>query len=157
MEQKGNGNFIVITQKCFGFQTPFKQHGMELNMQIFLPCAVQRISYTEVRSLCNGFHLIWDSYTCSSSIHLLDLLVWLEWNYINWKLHLALSTNQNIGAIQAKLQQAKEEKAQGQDVATLQQEENVSISGSNARLMIMKKLSRKSEVSRTVVQPCMLK
>ena len=32
------------------------------------------------------------------------------------------------------------------DVASLQQEENVSISGSNARLMIMKKLSRKSEV-----------
>ena len=50
--------------------------------------------------------------------------------------------------IQAKLHQANEEKAPGQqDVATLQQEENVSISGSNARLMIMKKLSRKSEVS----------
>ena len=48
--------------------------------------------------------------------------------------------------IQAKLQQANEEKTPGQDVATLQQEENVSISGSNARLMIMKKLSRKSEV-----------
>ncbi len=33
-----------------------------------------------------------------------------------------------------------------QEVMTLQQEENVSISGSNARLMIMKKLSRKAEV-----------
>ena len=32
------------------------------------------------------------------------------------------------------------------NVASLQQEENVSISGSNARLMIMKKLSRKSQV-----------
>lgn len=58
------------------------------------------------------------------------------------------SSDQNIEVIQAKLQQANEEKAPGQqDVATLQQEENVSISGSNARLMIMKKLSRKSEVS----------
>ena len=78
-------------------------------------------------------------------------------SYMNWKLCLALSTNQNIGVIQAKLQQAKEEKTQGQDVATLQQEENVSISGSNARLMIMKKLSRKSEVSWAVVQLCVLK
>jgi poly(U)-binding-splicing factor PUF60 len=51
----------------------------------------------------------------------------------------------NIDAIQAKLQQANEEKGAGQEVTTLQQEENVSISGSNARLMIMKKLSRKSE------------
>ena len=33
-----------------------------------------------------------------------------------------------------------------QEVASLQQEENVSISGSNARLMIMKKLSRKAQV-----------
>ena len=33
------------------------------------------------------------------------------------------------------------------NVASLQQEENVSISGSNARLMIMKKLSRKAQVS----------
>lgn len=32
------------------------------------------------------------------------------------------------------------------DVASLQQEENVSISGSNARLLIMKKLSRKTKV-----------
>ena len=52
----------------------------------------------------------------------------------------------NIDAIQAKLQQANEEKGSGQEVTTLQQEESVSISGSNARLMIMKKLSRKSEV-----------
>ena len=64
-------------------------------------------------------------------------------------LHLAPpSSNQNIDNLQAKLQQANDEKAPGQqDVATLQQEENVSISGSNARLMIMKKLSRKAEVS----------
>lgn len=34
------------------------------------------------------------------------------------------------------------------DVKSLQQEENLSISGSNARLMIMKKLSRKSEARR---------
>ena len=38
-----------------------------------------------------------------------------------------------------------------QDVSTLQQEENVSISGSNARLMIMKKLSRKAEVSDIII------
>lgn len=52
----------------------------------------------------------------------------------------------SLDAIQAKLQHANEEKGAGQEVTTLQQEENVSISGSNARLMIMKKLSRKSEV-----------
>ena len=54
----------------------------------------------------------------------------------------------SLDVIQAKLQQAQEEKQKqtGQEVTTLQQEENVSISGSNARLMIMKKLSRKSEV-----------
>ena len=33
-----------------------------------------------------------------------------------------------------------------QDVSSLQQEESVSISGGNARLMLMKKLSRKVEV-----------
>ncbi len=33
------------------------------------------------------------------------------------------------------------------EINTLQSEENVSISGSNARLMIMKKLSRKTDVS----------
>ena len=56
----------------------------------------------------------------------------------------------NLDAIQAKLQMAQEEKQKhtGQEVTTLQQEENVSISGSNARLMIMKKLSRKSEGSK---------
>ena len=36
------------------------------------------------------------------------------------------------------------------EVNTLQSEENVSISGSNARLMIMKKLSRKTDVSECV-------
>ena len=52
----------------------------------------------------------------------------------------------SIDAIQAKLQHANEEKGVGQEITTLQQEESVSISGSNARLMVMKKLSRKSEV-----------
>ena len=51
-----------------------------------------------------------------------------------------------ISKIQEKLLTMNEEKGGQADVATLQQEENVSISGSNARLMIMKKLSRKSEV-----------
>ena len=37
----------------------------------------------------------------------------------------------------------------GQDVSSLQQEESVSISGGNARLMLMKKLSRKVEVGGT--------
>ncbi|CAI8010135.1 Poly(U)-binding-splicing factor PUF60, partial [Geodia barretti] len=60
----------------------------------------------------------------------------------------------NLDAIQAKLQMAQEEKQKhtGQEVTTLQQEENVSISGSNARLMIMKKLSRKSESSVIVLR-----
>lgn len=66
------------------------------------------------------------------------------------------TSNQNIDVIQAKLQQANEEKAPGQqDVSTLQQEENVSISGSNARLMIMKKLSRKSEVRVSLCNVCL--
>ena len=52
-----------------------------------------------------------------------------------------------LGDIQAKLAAANEEReGAGQDVSTLQQEENMAISGSNARLMIMKKLSRKQEV-----------
>ena len=51
-----------------------------------------------------------------------------------------------ISKIQEKLLTMNEEKGGQTDVATLQQEENVSISGSNARLMIMKKLSRKTEV-----------
>ena len=56
--------------------------------------------------------------------------------------------SKSLDAIHAKLQQAQEDKQKqtGQELTTLQQEENVSISGSNARLMIMKKLSRKSEV-----------
>lgn len=62
-----------------------------------------------------------------------------------------LATGEGVSAgvitkIQEKLQAVNEERGTQQDVATLQQEENVSISGSNARLMVMKKLSRKSEV-----------
>lgn len=56
----------------------------------------------------------------------------------------------NLVDIQAKLAAVNEEKMKSEDVMTLQQEENVSISGSNARLMIMKKLSRKQE-SRVIV------
>ena len=55
-------------------------------------------------------------------------------------------TPNNLVDIQAKLAAVNEEKMKAEDVMTLQQEENVSISGSNARLMIMKKLSRKQEV-----------
>ena len=47
---------------------------------------------------------------------------------------------------EVKEEKKKEKEPPPQDVASLQQEENVSISGSNARLMIMKKLSRKSKV-----------
>ena len=53
-------------------------------------------------------------------------------------------TAASLKEIQAKLQAASE-KSGGQE-SRLDQEENVSISGSSARLMIMKKLSRKSEV-----------
>ena len=56
----------------------------------------------------------------------------------------------SLAEIQAKLQQSNEEKGFGNEITTLQQEEEVSISGSNARLMVMQKLSRKSE-SRVVV------
>lgn len=42
--------------------------------------------------------------------------------------------------------------AVAQDVVSLQQEENVSISGSNARLLIMKKLSRKTQSKVMVLQ-----
>ena len=59
---------------------------------------------------------------------------------------LAPSPLPETESLQAKLNQANEERSSSQDVSSLQQEENVSISGSNARLMIMKKLSRKSEV-----------
>lgn len=53
----------------------------------------------------------------------------------------------SLAEIQAKLKAANDEKGPAMsEVTTLQQEEEVSISGSNARLMIMQKLSRKSEV-----------
>ena len=54
----------------------------------------------------------------------------------------------NLAQLQAKLQAANE-KGGGQE-AKLEQEENVSISGSSARLMIMQKLSRKNEVGAVV-------
>ena len=56
----------------------------------------------------------------------------------------------SLAEIQAKLQQSNEEKGFGNEITTLQQEEEVSISGSNARLMVMQKLSRKSEVSKII-------
>ena len=58
--------------------------------------------------------------------------------------------NKQLEEKQEKQQQKKSEeenKVPSQDITSLQQEENVSISGSNARLMVMKKLSRKSQVS----------
>lgn len=57
---------------------------------------------------------------------------------------------QSLAEIQARLQAANEEKGLNQpEVTTLQQEEEVFISGSNARLMVMQNLSRKSEVGVT--------
>lgn len=54
---------------------------------------------------------------------------------------------QSLAEIQARLQAANEERGANQtEVTTLQQEEEVSISGSNARLMVMQKLSRKTAV-----------
>ena len=56
-------------------------------------------------------------------------------------------TQQSLAEIQARLQAANEEKISNPtEVTTLQQEEEVSISGSNARLMVMQKLSRKTSV-----------
>ena len=51
-----------------------------------------------------------------------------------------------LADIQAKLQTANDEKMSSGEVTTLQQEEDVSISGSNARFMVMQRLSRKTEV-----------
>jgi poly(U)-binding-splicing factor PUF60 len=59
-------------------------------------------------------------------------------------------TQSSLKEIQAKLQAASE-KSGGQE-SRLDQEENVSISGSSARLMIMKKLSRKSETCVVVLR-----
>lgn len=56
----------------------------------------------------------------------------------------------NLAQLQAKLQAANE-KGGGQE-AKLEQEENVSISGSSARLMIMQKLSRKNESTVVVLR-----
>ena len=56
-------------------------------------------------------------------------------------------TQQNLAELQARLQAANEEKISNPtEITTLQQEEEVSISGSNARLMVMQKLSRKTSV-----------
>ena len=61
----------------------------------------------------------------------------------------------SLAEIQAKLKAANDEKGPAMsEVTTLQQEEEVSISGSNARLMIMQKLSRKSEVCYNVKISC---
>ena len=62
----------------------------------------------------------------------------------------ATQDKSSLAEIQAKLQQSNEEKGFGNEITTLQQEEEVSISGSNARLMVMQKLSRKSEVSKII-------
>jgi hypothetical protein len=65
-----------------------------------------------------------------------------------------------LADIQAKLKTSNDEKGatngggtsdaanpNAEVMTTLQQEEDVSISGSNARLMVMQRLSRKNEVS----------
>jgi len=52
----------------------------------------------------------------------------------------------SLSDVKAKLKAANEEKPP--EMVSLQQEENVSISGSNARLMVMQRLTRKNEVSR---------
>lgn len=58
-----------------------------------------------------------------------------------------MEKKESLAEIQARLQAANEERGANQtEVTTLQQEEEVSISGSNARLMVMQKLSRKSLV-----------
>lgn len=55
--------------------------------------------------------------------------------------------SQDLVDIQAKLKASNDEDAgDGETLTSLQQEEEVSISGSNARMMIMQKLSRKAEV-----------
>jgi len=50
----------------------------------------------------------------------------------------------SLSEVKAKLKAANEEKPP--EMVSLQQEENVSISGSNARLMVMQRLTRKNEV-----------
>ena len=57
----------------------------------------------------------------------------------------------SIAQLQAKLDSANEKSGANQE-AKLEREENVSISGSNARLMIMQKLSRKTDVSTLVLK-----
>ena len=55
----------------------------------------------------------------------------------------------SLADIQAKLKGSNDERddeGDGETLTSLQQEEEVSISGSSARMMIMQKLSRKSEV-----------
>lgn len=59
---------------------------------------------------------------------------------------------ENLAQLQARLQAANEERVMVQtEVTTLQQEEEVSISGSNARLMVMQKLSRKTAVCKACI------
>ena len=65
------------------------------------------------------------------------------------------SSRKSLAEIQAKLHAANEEKGLNQpEVTTIQQEEEVFISGSNARLMVMQNLSRKSEVSNVFLLAC---
>ena len=62
------------------------------------------------------------------------------------------SKSSSIAEVKAKLKTANAEKPP--EMVSLQQEENVSISGSNARLMVMQRLTRKKEVC---VCECLLK
>lgn len=58
-------------------------------------------------------------------------------------------SSSSIAEVKAKLKTANAEKPP--EMVSLQQEESVSISGSNARLMVMQRLTRKKEVCTDVV------
>ena len=59
------------------------------------------------------------------------------------------SKSSSIAEVKAKLKMANAEKPP--EMVSLQQEESVSISGSNARLMVMQRLTRKKEVCKFVI------
>ena len=59
------------------------------------------------------------------------------------------SKSSSIAEVKAKLKTANAEKPP--EMVSLQQEESVSISGSNARLMVMQRLTRKKEVCELVI------
>ena len=61
------------------------------------------------------------------------------------------SSSSSIAEVKAKLKTANAEKPP--EMVTLQQEESVSISGSNARLMVMQRLTRKKDVCICVRSP----